>query len=388
MAKLYLFLRAFSSACRSITSVKWKAVISILTILIGALAITTTFTISSNVDVYVDHLINENGGPRVTVMNFAPGAKFTNKEIQKFKKISVVKKVYAADSQDIRFRLNSVSSMLTTHAVTSDNWLYLPYKIKSGHFISPQSHPISNVVVLSPVAAKKFSSETLIGKYINIKVKGKGELRFKVIGIAEPSEGQFDSGAAWVHIDNYKLFTGKKTLSTLHVVGQGPDWMNWIEVFSKKTLDQDFRNNFFINNPLSSFLEAKNQLVVFIHMGYVLGILALIAGAIGSTSVMILNVNLRRKEIGLYKSMGFSSSIILVQFTCETLVLSLTGGVIGGILGSGLGYFISADMFPVAKLSFLGFGLGLISATLTGLCFGLIPAYLAAKMDPVKALQG
>jgi putative ABC transport system permease protein len=122
-------------------------------------------------------------------------------------------------------------------------------------------------------------------------------------------------------------------------------------------------------------------------MGYILGFMALVAGAVGSTSVMILNINLRKKEIGLYKSMGFSPFVILVQFTFETLIQSLFGGLLGGFFGSIIGYYISMDIFNIAELNVLGFFLGISSATLTGLVFGLIPAFMAARVDPVKALQ-
>jgi putative ABC transport system permease protein len=389
MRRLLLFLRAFEAAKKSIASVKWKAAISILIIFIGALAITTTFTISSNVDVYVDYLMDQNGGAKVSIFNFSPKMQFASTEIEKFKKVSVIKKVYAAGSDDVRFRQTDQSSMLKTHAVTIDNQSHLPYKILGGTFISPSRDTRSgNVVVLSREAAKKFSKQPIIGEYLNAKIKGEGEIRLKVIGVVDVTENQYDMGLAYVGMDVYQMLTGKKTLNELHVVGTKASWMNWIENFSRSVLSESFRNNIWINNPFAQFVQTKNQLETFIQMGYTLGILALIAGIVGSTGVMILNINLRRREIGLYKSMGFSPQIILLQFTCETLLLSFIGGVLGGLMGSIVGYYISLDMFPVAELSFWGFLLGLFSALVAGLVFGLIPAFLAAKMDPVKALQG
>ena len=87
MGKLYIFNRAFIAAFRSITSVKWKAGIAILTIFIGALAITTTFSISSNVDVYVDYLIDQHGGPKVTIHNYSEKNKFEPNDLKKYLKL-------------------------------------------------------------------------------------------------------------------------------------------------------------------------------------------------------------------------------------------------------------------------------------------------------------
>ena len=388
MGKLYIFYRALIAAYRSITSVKWKASIAILTILIGALAITTTFSISSNVDVYVDYLIDQNGGPKVSVLNFSHKNKFEPNDLKKFENISVIKKAFMTGSKQINIRNNDISSNLRVFAVTKDNWDQLSYKVISGHFISPAFiGRASNVIVLSKEGAKRMGAGSGVGNFINVKMPGAGEIRLKVIGIVELNSTQYDQGSAFIDFQMYHNITGEKKLGEIQLIATDADWMNWIENFANSTLSSKFKENFVVSNPLAYFLETKKQLEVFIQMGYILGFMALIAGAVGSTSVMILNINLRRKEIGLYKSMGFSPFVILVQFTFETLIQSLFGGFLGGFFGSIIGYYISMDIFNIARLNVLGFFLGLSSATLAGLIFGLIPAMMAARVDPVKALQ-
>ena len=103
---------------------------------------------------------------------------------------------------------------------------------------------------------------------------------------------------------------------------------------------------------------------------------------------MILNINLRKREIGLYKSLGFSSSIVLLQFSLETLILSFVGGVFGAGLGGLGGVEISKIILPFSYFSIDGVILGVICAVITGGLFGLIPAWMASRVDPVKALQG
>jgi putative ABC transport system permease protein len=388
MGKLYIFYRAFIAAYRSITSVKWKASIAILTILIGALAITTTFSISSNVDVYVDYLIEQNGGPKVSIQNYSHKDKFELNDLKKFENISVIKKAYITGSKQINLRNNDVSSNIKVFAVTKDNWDQISYTVLSGHLISPGFiGRASNVIVLSKEGAKRLGSGSGVGNYVNVKMPGAGEIRLKIIGIVELNSAQYDQGSAFVDLQMYQNITGEKTLGDIQLIATDPKWMNWIENFANNTLGSKYKDNFFVNNPLVYFLETKKQLEVFIQMGYILGFMALIAGAVGSTSVMILNINLRRKEIGLYKSMGFSPFVILVQFTFETLIQSLFGGFMGGFFGSIIGYYISMYIFNIAQLNVLGFFLGLSSATLAGLVFGLIPAFMAARVDPVKALQ-
>ncbi len=388
MGKLYIFNRALIAAFRSITSVKWKAGIAILTIFIGALAITTTFSISSNVDVYVDYLIDQYGGPKVSIHNYSQKNKFEPNDLKKFENISVIKKALMTGSKQINLRINDISSNIKVFAVTKDNFNQLPYTVRSGNFISPSLiGRASNIIVLSKEGAKRLGSGSGVGNYVNVKIPGADEIRLKVIGIAELNAAQNDQGSAFIDFQMYQNITGEKTLDEIQLIATDPIWMNWIENFANNTFASKYKDNYFINNPLSFFLETKKQLEVFIQMGYILGFMALVAGAVGSTSVMILNINLRKKEIGLYKSMGFSPFVILVQFTFETLIQSLFGGLLGGFFGSIIGYYISMDIFNIAELNVLGFFLGISSATLTGLVFGLIPAFMAARVDPVKALQ-
>lgn len=382
-------IRAFESAYRSVNAVKWKSMISMTTIFIGSLAITTTFTISKNVDSYVDHLIDKNGGPRVSAVNFSSREKFSNLEIQKLKKISIIKKVFATDETSVNVRRLHKNITLQLNSVDENNWLHLPYTLKSGVFVSPLDNVhSSNTIVLSKQALTKLEFVNGIGEYINVKLKGGDEIRLKVVGVAELTGNSNDRGTGWVNFSLYRELTGKKAMAEIHIISTGSKWMNWVESFGVALFKEKFGSEVWFNNPLAKFEKMKNQLGAFIKMGYILGFLALIAGSIGSTSIMILNVNLRRREIGLYKSMGFSPTIILIQFTCETLIMSVIAGTIGGIFGSILGLLISKDMFPVAEMSLTGFLLGISSALATGLCFGLIPAILAARTDPVKALQG
>lgn len=386
---LRIIPRAFENAFRTVKAVRWKSYIAMTTIFIGSLAITTTFTISQNVDGYVEYLIDQDGGPRVTAYNFDQKVYFNQKDLERFKTLSAVKNVFSMEEANEAFRYQDKNSTFKILAVTKENYKQLSYKMVEGNFFGPIDFTdVKQNIVISPEAVGKLNLQLPIGKFINVKVKGGGEIKARIIGIARPTGNEYDQGIVWMPFQIFKDVSGKKHLSVLHILSKGTNWMNWLENFSNTSFQEKFGSNIWVLNPLQKFVDQKNQLGAFIQMGYILGFLALIAGSIGSTSVMIFNVNLRRREIGLYKAMGFTPTIILMQFTFETLVLSLMGGLIGAILGSVFGLIISTDMFPVANISVVGMFLGLGSALCTGMIFGLIPAFMAARLDPVKALQG
>lgn len=385
----FIISRAFENSYRSVSAVRWKSLIAVSTIFIGALAITTTFTISSNVDGYIQYLIEINGGPRVTVINDGVEVHFSKNDIEKIQKVSIVKNVYGTDESGVSVRYLDSNLHLRLRAVTEENYKMLPLKLLKGSSVSLLDQKKStNGIVLSRSAVKRLGFPLDIHDYVAVKVKGGDEILLKLIGIVDVTDQSYDSGFGWVNFPLYRDITGKKSLSELHIVSKDSNWMNWAEKFGKTVLEEKFGNNIWFINPLESFLEEKKRLWVFIEMGYILGFMALLAGSIGSTSVMILNINLRRREIGLYKAMGFSSFIVLIQFTLETLILSVFGGFAGSLIGSILGVFISRGMFPIGEFSLMGMSLGFGVAILTGLVFGLIPAFIASKLDPVSALQG
>jgi putative ABC transport system permease protein len=118
-----------------------------------------------------------------------------------------------------------------------------------------------------------------------------------------------------------------------------------------------------------------------------LPLLSIVIGGIVIMNIMMISVTERTREIGIRKSIGASRRHILIQFLYESIILSLTGGLVGVCLGVYLGGLILnglLDIFvaPTTVAVILGFGI----STGVGLFFGIYPARKASKLDPIKAL--
>jgi putative ABC transport system permease protein len=102
---------------------------------------------------------------------------------------------------------------------------------------------------------------------------------------------------------------------------------------------------------------------------------------------MLVSVTERTREIGLRQSVGARDLDVLTQFLVEAIVLSLTGGAIGILLGAGVSYGVSQVMqWPTVVTPnsvLLSFGV----AAATGVFFGFYPARKAAALDPIEALR-
>ncbi|HUE88969.1 MAG TPA: ABC transporter permease [Vicinamibacterales bacterium] len=119
----------------------------------------------------------------------------------------------------------------------------------------------------------------------------------------------------------------------------------------------------------------------------VISSIALMVGGIGVMSIMTISVTERTREIGVRKAIGARKREILWQFLIEAVVLTCVGGVIGIAMGSLIGLVVSfASGFPVA-LPLSSFALGLGFSASIGIFFGIVPAWRAARLDPIEALR-
>ena len=115
--------------------------------------------------------------------------------------------------------------------------------------------------------------------------------------------------------------------------------------------------------------------------------ITLIVSGVGIMNSMLANVQSRLKEIGIRKALGATSREIRLQFLTEAVFLSLSGGLIGTLLGLAIPFTLglltpfTIPMNPWAPVFALG------SSVLVGVLFGTLPANRAARLDPVQTLK-
>lgn len=115
--------------------------------------------------------------------------------------------------------------------------------------------------------------------------------------------------------------------------------------------------------------------------------ISLIVGGIGIMNIMLASVTERTQEIGLRKALGASRGDILQQFLIEAIMLSVAGGVIGTILGTGAVLIIGISTPLQVGISGGAIVLAVGVSGGIGLGFGVVPAQRAAGLDPIVALR-
>ena len=115
--------------------------------------------------------------------------------------------------------------------------------------------------------------------------------------------------------------------------------------------------------------------------------ISLLVGGIGIMNIMLVSVTERTREIGLRKAVGARRFDIGIQFLIETIVISLTGGLLGAVAGSGiaLGFSIFLGWETLVTPGSLVLALGFSCSV--GMIFGLYPARIASALSPIDALR-
>ena len=148
-----------------------------------------------------------------------------------------------------------------------------------------------------------------------------------------------------------------------------------------------------VKAPIQILRAAEQQQRMFNFILVGIASFALLVGGIGIMNIMLASVTERTREIGIRRALGAKKRHITLQFLIETTVISLTGGVMGVAIGAGAAWLLpimvrllSGQNYPTSITTWSVLGSFIISGMI-GIGFGLYPAIMAAKMNPIEALR-
>lgn len=283
--------------------------------------------------------------------------------------------------------------------LTADFFRIEPRGIKMGSSFSAHHDQagIPVAVLGSEVAKELFKQENPVGKTIVI-----GNSSFKVLGVFNEAPQRMNRiqnpnvnivvpfSSVW-----RRMISPGENNSIHHIIVRPKNDKNSTQLVSGMRKLLRFRHqigegegdDFTIWDLQAMMQAAHKSSQVFNQFLLIAASVSLIVGGIGIMNIMLVAMTERRKEIGIKMALGANSNHILAQFLIESIMLCLTGGIVGIVLGIGgailLGIFTDFDWALREQPIILAF----VTTIVVGLFFGFYPAYKASRLNPVEALR-
>lgn len=408
----------FFFAWKTITTHKARTALALLGVVIGVFAVVVVTSLGEGVKGFILGQVESFGSdliqvevkiPNTTAMSSenstgrAQGTQITTltvKDGEAIKKLPNVAATYAGTIGQERATYGSIGKRISlfgtgAEVATVDSNL----KLESGRFFTEEEdNSLAQVAVLgSDTKETFFGSSEAVGEYITLR-----GAKYRVIGVLEAR-----GAVAFLNFDTFTYVP----VQTLQKKLLGVDYVQFISVKmdepareaetvadivallrKRHDIDHPDKDDFSVTSTKEAqktFSDILGSLSVLL---LALTSISLVVGGVGIMNVMYVSVSERTSEIGLRKAVGATSRSILQQFLLEALIITLSGGLIGIVLGMlltlALGAVFSSFGFALPlTFSLQSFFLGVGFSTAVGLIFGLAPAYRAAALTPMEALR-
>ncbi len=264
--------------------------------------------------------------------------------------------------------------------------------VLAGRFFDDQdeSAHIKCAVVTVPFAREMFgSSDDAIGKDFSIQ-----GIPFTIIGTFKESvdtfgETEITDNTILIPYSVARYFTGtdsvKQIYFSIRSMGEVPDATREIlRIISSRHKPSSVYKAFDLRELLTTAARISDILTAVLVM---VAAVTLAVGGVGIMNIMLANVRARIREIGIRKAMGATYREIKLQFLAEAVIISLSGGLVGILVGLTIPLSIRLFTDYALPFSWLSVFIALAAATIVGVIFGTVPATRAAQMDPVEALK-
>ena len=402
------FGNLFRIALKALGNNKFRGFLTMLGIIIGVGSVITMLAIGQGSKKSIQAEISEMGSNMIMIHpgeDMRGGVRLSADDMQTLK---------VKDFEDIRSKCGYVSLISpsvnssaqaiygannTSTSIYGVNQDYLDirgYKVQDGDIFTDQDIKTAAKVCLvgKTIVDELFTNgENPVGKVIRF-----GSIPFRIIGVLE-SKGYNSMGMDQDNLIITPYTTVMKRILAVTYLqeivcsalsedytDQAIDEISEVlrENHRLKTTDED-DFNIRSQQELSSMMTSTSDMMSTL-LAAVAGI-SLLVGGIGIMNIMYVSVTERTKEIGLRMSIGAKGRDILAQFLIEATLISITGGLLGVVLGVGASYLVKLLLSYPIVIQAWSIILSFLVCTVIGIFFGWYPARKASNLDPIEAIR-
>lgn len=409
---LKLFKESVAFSLTALFTNKLRTILSLLGITIGIFSIITVFTLVDSLELKIRSSVEDLGDNVIFVQKWPwqfGGAYnwwdyMSRPYPQPSEQVAITEQSEYAEgsaftcnfAKTVKFNSNSVEQTIIVGASKGYDHVR-NFEIEKGRYFSEKEILSgTNVCVIGDqIAFDLFGYTEPVGKVIKI-----GGRKARVIGVFK-REGESMIGFS---LDPYVVLNLNYAKTMVNVRSRNVDPTIYVKakegvenallideltgiMRSQRRLKPKEKNNFALNE-ISIISEGFDGFFGFIHiLGSVIGGFSIIVGAVSIANIMFVSVKERTKIIGIQKALGAKNGFILFQFLSESVILSLIGGLIGLILIALLAFGVNMSTDYEIVLTLRNITIGVTISVIIGIIAGVVPAWQAAKKDPVEAIR-
>jgi putative ABC transport system permease protein len=408
------FIETLKLALFAIWAHKLRSALTLLGMIIGVTAVVVVISLIDGFNVYIDEKIAGIGAKSFTVQRFNPFEDFkdtdtiaaaqrrnkdlTMEDFEYLKSRGTLFGKIGAKARGSRVQVKRGTEILEEVSVDGATPIIADIEnldIADGrYFTEPENDAAMRVAYIgADVATKLFPTGTVIGQEISV-----AGMPYRVIGVATAKgtvfgvpQDMFVQLPLKTYANNFGGLIRNRSLYFVITSKTDPLFNDAVEearflMRARRHLAPGEKDNFGIVTP-DAITGLRDRIfgTVFLVAIFVPAI-ALVVGGIVIMNIMLVSVTERTKEIGIRKSLGARRGDILKQFLVEAVTLSAFGGITGVTLAWIIGRVLTAVFFPT-YLSLWAVILAVAVSGGIGILSGIIPAWKAARLDPIEALR-
>jgi len=241
------------------------------------------------------------------------------------------------------------------------------------------------------MAEELFPTGNAVGQSILI-YRGQQGKPYTVVGILEEKDSIFSlnfNDSVFIPYSTFETKFNKSNNVNTYIIkvydeNNTLDVSDYLESYYDEKIGEDY---FRIMSPTTMAEMATSVTSTLSSFLAAIAAISLLVGGIGIMNIMLVSVSERTKEIGIRKALGAAPKVIRGQFICESLVITLIGGLMGVIFGLLASYIFSLSMDTSFVISTFSIIISMGFSMIIGLFFGWYPAMKASKLDPIEALN-
>jgi putative ABC transport system permease protein len=408
-------LENIAMAIANLRANKFRSFLTVLGIVIGVMTVVVIASILTGMRQNIVNLIEEYGTNNIWAFHLTTGPRFGPRDRKELTRKPLTPedgdaiKQQAAAVQDVGFTsyIWWVDKTMTyggntykqgnLQAVSPNHGKITNVVIEEGRFISEidDLHRRDVVVIGVNVKEALFPNRTagIIGSEVLM-----GSRKYEVIGVLEKRKGSFfgeneEDNAIYIPFRTASKLTSRHDFLMLLIqakAGQLQQALDQVEAVLRRQrkVRIDEESNFDLNTA-DQFIEQFDSITAAVGLiAIAISGVGLLVGGIGVMNIMLVSVTERTREIGVRKAIGARRKDIVVQFLFEAMTLTSLGGIIGIVL-SVVVSLVLGFLLPnlPAKIPVWAVTAGLVVSTVVGLVFGVWPARVASRLDPIEALR-